>query len=156
MTQSAPQEQGGTQLQADKRFFDNGDGTVTDRQTGLMWKQTDAFQDLQKWTNWFDALAYVKDLNVKKFAGYDDWRMPMLKEAQAIYTADRFIRDMDRFEIYIDSAFSPGGGYTTWTNSTRPNGCAAIFYYRYGHENVNHKEDISRDTVRAVRNIAKP
>jgi len=122
-----------------------------------MWKQTDALQDTSKWTNWFESLGYIKDLNIKKICGYDDWRMPTLKEAQSLFDEDRetFTRDMDRFEIYIDPAFSPGGGYTTWTNTNKPNGCAMIFYYRYGHENSNYKEDISKDTVRAVRDIIK-
>ena len=139
------------------RFVDNGDGTVTDTETHLMWKQTDSMQDQNKWTNWYEALDYIKDLNTKTFAGHIDWRMPTLKEAESLYdpSQERHIRDMDRFEIFIDPAFSPGGGYTSWTTSERPHGGAVIFYYRYGHANVNNKEDISRDTVRAVRTLNK-
>lgn len=140
-----------------KRFIDNGNGTVTDMETGLMWMQTDAMQELNKWTNWFEALDYIRELNVKKFAGYQDWRMPTLKEAESLYskTQEIHIRDMDRFEIYIDPAFAPGGGHTTWTSSERPHSGAIIYYYRYGHANVNNKEDITRDTIRAVRDIKK-
>ena len=43
-----------------KRFCDNGDGTVTDDETKLMWKQTDAYQDTSKWTNWFMSEDYIK------------------------------------------------------------------------------------------------
>ena len=136
-----------------KRFCDNGDGTVTDSETQLMWKQTAAYQDTSKWTNWFMSGDYIKSLNIKKFAGYVNWRMPTLEEAEELFDEDTHIRDMDRFEICIDSAFSPGGGFTSWTSDERPHGTACIFYFRYGHANMNHKEDITKDTVRAVRNI---
>lgn len=141
--------------ESQKRFIDNGDGTVTDLETGLMWMQTDAMQELNKWTNWFEALDYIRELNLRKTAGYQDWRMPTMKEAESIYdpTQERHIRDMDRFEIFIDPAFAAGGGYTSWTSSERPHGGAIVFFYRYGHANVNNKEDLTRDTVRAVRTI---
>jgi hypothetical protein len=34
-----------------ERFIDNGDGTVTDREMGLMWKKNDTMIDLKKWVN---------------------------------------------------------------------------------------------------------
>ena len=141
-------------LTDEKRFCDNGDGTVTDKETNLMWNQTDAYQDTSKWSNWFMAEDYVRELNIKKFAGYINWRMPNIEEAETLFDEDIHIRDMDRFEIFIDPAFSPGGGFTTWTSDERPHGTACIFYFRYGHANSNHKEDITKDTIRAVRDIA--
>jgi len=146
--------EGDLTLTDEKRFCDNGDGTVTDKETKLMWNQTDAYQDTSKWSNWFMAEDYIKALNIKKFAGYIYWRMPNLEEAEALFDEDVQIRDMDRFEIFIDPAFSPGGGFTTWTSDERPHGTACIFYFRYGHANSNHKEDITKDTIRAVRDIA--
>ena len=136
-----------------KRFVDNGDGTITDTKTKLMWKQTDAYQDTSQWCNWFGADDYIKGLITSKFAGFVDWRLPTLEEAEELFDEDLHIRDMDRFEIFINPAFSPGGGFTTWTSDERSHGTAVIFYYRYGHANLNHKEDITKDTVRAVRGI---
>ena len=63
------------------------------------------------------------------------------------------LKDMDRMDIFISSAFSPGGGFTSWTSNEMPHATAAIYYYRYGHANSNHKEDITKDSVRAVRDI---
>jgi len=145
--------EGDLTLADEKRFCDNGDGTVTDKETSLMWNQKDAYQETSKWSNWFMAEDYVKALNNKKFAGYINWRMPTLEEAETLYDEDVHIRDMDRFEICIDTSFSPGGGFTTWTSDQRPHGTACIFYFRYGHANSNHKEDITKDTIRAVRDI---
>ena len=136
-----------------KRFFDNGDGTVTDLETKLIWKQTDSFQDTSKWNNWFRAQEYIQSLNIDKFAGYSDWRMPTLEEAESLHDENHSIKDMDRMDIFISSAFSPGGGFTCWTSNEMPHATAAIYYYRYGHANSNHKEDITKDSVRAVRDI---
>ena len=59
------------------QFMDNGDGTVSDLATGLMWTQ----QDSGKALNWEEALAYAEDLIL---AGHDDWRVPNAKELQYI------------------------------------------------------------------------
>ncbi len=136
-----------------KRFVDNGDGTVTDLETKLIWKQTDSFQDTSKWNNWFRAQEYIQSLNIEKFEGYSDWRMPTLEEAESLHDENHSIKDMDRMDIFISSAFSPGGGFTCWTSNEMPHATAAIYYYRYGHANSNHKEDITKDSVRAVRDI---
>ncbi|MCO6437881.1 MAG: DUF1566 domain-containing protein [Phycisphaerae bacterium] len=58
-------------------FVDNGNGTVTDRSTGLMWTQGDSGVGY----NWQAALGYAENLN---FAGYTDWRLPSVKELQGI------------------------------------------------------------------------
>ncbi|MDC7222980.1 MAG: DUF1566 domain-containing protein [Spirochaetales bacterium] len=64
-------------------FVDNGDGTITDNATGLMWTQDDNGEEIY----WQDALAYAEGLET---AGYDDWRLPNIKELQSIadYTAE--------------------------------------------------------------------
>jgi len=59
---------------------DNGDGTITDRATGLMWSRTDSGRGL----NWQDALAWVQKKNQEKYLGHDDWRLPSVKELQSI------------------------------------------------------------------------
>ena len=58
-------------------FEDNGDGTITDNATGLMWSQDDNGEAI----NWGDALAYAQAATI---AGYDDWRLPNIKELQSI------------------------------------------------------------------------
>ncbi|MBM4388091.1 MAG: DUF1566 domain-containing protein, partial [Deltaproteobacteria bacterium] len=59
-----------------QQFMDNGDGTVTDNGTGLMW-----LQEAQDGLIWSEALKYCEDL---KFAGYTDWRLPDIKEMASI------------------------------------------------------------------------
>jgi len=58
-------------------FVDNGDSTITDQATGLMWAQDDSGEGML----WEEALAYAEDSD---YAGYDDWRLPNIKELQSI------------------------------------------------------------------------
>jgi hypothetical protein len=58
-------------------FVVNGDATVTDRATGLMWMQSDSGTGY----TWEEALAYAESLSL---AGHDDWRLPNAKELQSI------------------------------------------------------------------------
>ncbi len=55
----------------------NGNGTITDQATGLMWQQTDSIETY----DWAGALNYCETLD---FGGYTDWRLPNAKELQSI------------------------------------------------------------------------
>ncbi len=58
-------------------FQDNADGTITDNATGLMWTQNDDGNGM----SWPDALNYAES---NEFAGYNDWRLPNVKELQSL------------------------------------------------------------------------
>ncbi len=66
-------------------FHDSGDGTITDHATGLTWAKTDSGQGM----NWQDALAWVQKKNAENFLGYNDWRLPSVKELQSIVDYSR-------------------------------------------------------------------
>jgi hypothetical protein len=59
------------------RFPDNGDGTVTDTCTGLMWQEADDGNT----RTWCNALDYCENLPL---AGFNNWRLPNLRELQSI------------------------------------------------------------------------
>ncbi|MDA3924209.1 MAG: DUF1566 domain-containing protein [Kiritimatiellae bacterium] len=63
---------------SENRFTDNGNGTVVDNLTGLMW-----FKDagVIPSTNWNDAVSFCSNIN---FAGYDDWRLPNMHEMESL------------------------------------------------------------------------
>jgi hypothetical protein len=66
------------------RFIDHDDGTVTDRETGLMWTR-DA--DLPAETLLFyEALSYIEEMNKGNLTnfGYTDWRLPTLEELRSL------------------------------------------------------------------------
>jgi len=71
---------------AGDRFTDNGDGTVTDYQLGVMWAKTDNQGDI----NWKQAELWVKytfPFTIK--AKYDDWRLPTLAELKSLSVPDK-------------------------------------------------------------------
>lgn len=61
-------------------FVDNGDQTIADLATGLMWTKGDSGAGM----NWQDALAWVQTKNAARYLGYNDWRLPNAKELQGI------------------------------------------------------------------------
>ncbi|MBU0490286.1 MAG: DUF1566 domain-containing protein [Chloroflexi bacterium] len=66
-------------------FVANGDGTVTDNATGLMWAQDDSGDGM----NWEEALAWVAQKNAENYLGYSDWRLPNAKEMQSLVDYSR-------------------------------------------------------------------
>ncbi len=64
------------------RFSDNGDGTVTDNATGLMWvKAPHALAGNGGIKLWDDAVDFCNGLI---FAGHSDWRLPNVRELQSL------------------------------------------------------------------------
>lgn len=61
-------------------FVDNGNLTVSDTATGLMWMKDDS----QVPMNWEQALAWAQAKNNAGYCGYNDWRLPNAKELQSI------------------------------------------------------------------------
>jgi hypothetical protein len=88
------------------RFTDNGNGTVTDNLTGLIWlKNADCYQ----LRTWAQALTVCHGLNSGECGLSDgsvegDWRLPNLFELESL-------RDM----AYYDPALSNTAGTDKWT-----------------------------------------
>lgn len=69
-------------------FTDNGDSTISDSATGLMWTKGDhgsvSGNGPRSGVTWEGALALVAEKNSEKYLGYSDWRLPNAKELQSI------------------------------------------------------------------------
>jgi len=87
-------------------FVDNGDGSITDRATGLMWEQAGSSSALF----YYQAKKYVSRLNEKRFLGYDDWRIPTLEELCSLLE-----RDLNEGEQHINPLLK-GKQAKYWSN----------------------------------------
>lgn len=104
-------------------FVDNGDGTITDRATGLTWQQADAGRAM----SWLDALTYAEGLTL---AGHDDWRLPNAKELQSIvdYTRAPDADDPARRSPAIDPLFRLSDPEAwCWTGTTHEENGYAVY-----------------------------
>jgi hypothetical protein len=96
-------------------LIDNGDGTILDNNTKLMWQQ----QDTNNRYNYNNAISYCNDLS---FAGYSDWRLPSKKELISIIDYGRFGPAIDKTKFlnaksstYWTSTVSTYSGSYAWT-----------------------------------------
>lgn len=117
-------------------FIDNGDGTITDNATGLMWQKAD--DGVAR--DWQASLAYAENLS---YAGYSDWRLPNTKELQSIVD---YTRSPDTTQSpAIDELFSttsindpngnPGQYPYFWTGTSHLDGVnpySAAVYIAFG------------------------
>jgi len=98
------------------RFTDNGDGTVTDNLTGLVWlKNADCFGT----RNWATALTDCNSLadgscGLTDGSSAGDWRLPHMKEVLSLIHLGSFIPPLPPGHPFTNVAI-----FTYWTGSTR-------------------------------------
>ena len=133
-------------------YTDNGNGTVTDNNTGLVWQKntadtnndgsiTDYDYPSGDRMTWQEAIDYCNDLS---FAGAGDWRLPERIELRSIVDYGRYnpAINTDYFSCQSSSYWSA----TTYADNTY---LAWNIYFNYGVDNFYNKT-VSR-YVRCVR-----
>lgn len=127
----------------------NGDGTVTDTVTGLMWQQADGGE-----MTFASARLYTDTLTL---AGHADWRLPDAQEAFSIM-------DLGTLNPALDlGAFAPTVAEYWWSSDRQANDTSRVWVTNAGGGIGNHPmaETISaggvkRFHVRAVRALQQP
>tara|TARA_B100000686_G_scaffold56627_1_gene60914 strand:- start:6637 stop:7254 length:618 start_codon:yes stop_codon:yes gene_type:complete len=148
-------EKTGIQIQA-PAFVDNLNDTVSDTRSNLMWTKIDSFHEYGYGITWYEAHDFCEELNERKFAGFDDWRLPGFDEAKTLFCFDRSNNDKDGAEVHIDPSFETGGGDNTWTYEEKPDyhQYAMKFSYITGNEKWENKDN-EYSHARAVREEVK-
>jgi hypothetical protein len=100
------------------RFVDNGDGTVLDSLTGLMWiTEPHAVSGNSDSLDWTNAISFCNGL---EFAGYDDWVLPNVRELETLVNCGKGSWG-DRTSEWLNSEELPFSGIYPqlyWTSTT--------------------------------------
>jgi hypothetical protein len=104
---------------ASSRFVDNGDGTVTDTKTRLMWAAKDNGSPI----HWEDAFSYCQNYGG---GGHTDWRMPTLAELESLYNFE----EKNKRGYHITQLIETSAA-SLWASETR-GFKAARFNFTYG------------------------
>ena len=128
---------------ADTRFIDNGDDTVTDTRTGLMWSKA-PIGNLEDGETFADAEKLCGELAL---GGHSDWRLPNVHELFGLVDHSRHGPAID-VHAFPDT---PSDWFWTSTPSAWAPSCAWCVDFNDGYVSGNLR---SLDAfVRAVRSV---
>jgi hypothetical protein len=121
-------------------FVNNGDGTVTDTNKGLMWQQSSPETGM----NWEQALSYCEGLTT---GGHNDWRLPTVKELQSIVDYGRYDPAINTDYFLNIRSFD----YLYWSSTTYADDTLNTWLLNFISGYVINYDKLSSHYVRAVR-----
>lgn len=137
------------------RFEDNGDGTVTDKESKLMWLRCSIGQ---QWNgascagqpsrhDWLSAQAAASELNRSGKQFFNDWRLPSLREMATI-TERQCRNPRANLGVFPNTPAVPH-----WTSTPRPGTDAgkSAFTLSFGDEGIEYRSFDQQHAVRLVR-----
>lgn len=157
-------------LKTDLIYTDHGDGTVTDKETGLMWQQcplgthvtgtvgtvtgacTSDGPDTALFT-WSEAMAAAQVANAAALSGYSDWRVPSVAELGTLldihcgYLDDLFY---NKYRFPLTLYATARGSASFWT-STPNRYRERAWYVDFGRGAEYAWKKVSGMAVRLVR-----
>jgi hypothetical protein len=117
-----------------------------DEATGLMWEvKNHKTKDLvmsQKESN-----GYVDNLNILEYSGFNDWRLPTLKEMKTLLTSER------QWFFFTNKPLSKNTNYGYWTATKYDENFYMTINFRSGKDIKSEKNNV--DYVRCVRGTLK-
>ncbi len=115
-----------------------GADTFTDKTTGLTWQDNSASKTVQK--TWSGAKEYCENLTL---GGYDDWRLPSIRELQSIVNM--------RYVPAIKSGFKNAASSDYWSSSEIVPGTSGAWGVNFGNGIRNYISKSKKNYVRCVR-----
>ena len=129
----------------DPRFLDNGDGTITDRLTGLVWLQDGDRFSAQYWNGCIDNSNNLQDDGTTLTDGSQirDWRLPNVNELATLLNAGEssgatWLNDQCPFQNVVPTDY--------WTSTTNMNDTSQAWLVNLdtGRFSVNGKGGVTR------------
>jgi len=126
---------------------DNGNGTVTDRNTGLVWQKNEPVAGVMTWGA---ALSYCNGLELGERT---DWRLPNVKELESVTCVDCYGPAVSYNLATTDYYFPDVYSERYWSSTTTANDSGYAWYvgFNYGHVNGSDGEKGSSYYVRCAR-----
>ncbi len=103
--------------------YEDQDEVVFDHATGLMWQKSGSDTDIP----YEKIQEYIKTLNQKRFAGYDDWRLPTLPELMSLIEPGKQLHD-----LYVNPIFDEKQWCWSAKLSEGETGAAWLIYFSLG------------------------
>ena len=135
---------------AEERFTDNGDGTVTDHQLGVMWAKYDNQGDIdwrgaERWCRWGPPQIIGK---------YDNWRMPTNEELKSLFVRDKKYKGYESacgqmVKVVPDIQLSCGWVWTSEVKSIT----ARVFNFQRGYHYMELKRHWKAYRALPVRDL---
>lgn len=160
VTSSAVQSQQSCQPESiaastpDSQLIDNGNGTITDSMTGLMWKQcsegqsgNDCATGSAEGFTWQLALQRVQEINISGFAGYTDWRVPNIKELSSL------VDHQCSYPSINLARFPNTPAMWYWSASATAGLPGNVWYVYFGNGYINWSNNQGGYQLRLVRSI---
>lgn len=118
------------------RFTDNGDGTLTDNLTGLIWLKNANCYDRVTWAAALSNAASLADgvCGLSDSSQFGDWRLPNVLELESLVHFDYHAQFADPNIFSSNALWLNSQGFTTaqssgyWSSTTAPNHADSAYY----------------------------
>lgn len=138
-----------------ERFEDHQDGTVTDRESKLMWMRCSGGQVLSDGgcsgiasnLDWVSAQAFAVQLNRAGTLFFNDWRIPQIRELAALAERQCSNPRID-LSVFPNTA---SGLYWTATSRRSPHAEGHAFALSFGADGVQYVDKGQPNHLRLVR-----
>jgi hypothetical protein len=132
-------------------YTDNGNGTVTDNITGLVWQKCSMGQNNDSicsgtatTATWVHAISYCEALSL---GGHTDWRLPNVSALESLV-------DFSRFNPSINTSFFPGTvGNWYWSSSSYVGNTSTAWFVNFSNGYVDYNVKTNGVFVRCVRGL---
>lgn len=141
-------------------YTDNGDGTVTDNNTGLTWEKkgdNNTIHDKDTTYTWANLNTHTTTLNSASFAGHSDWRIPNRHELASLVHLGVNSPAVDAafnsscVANCVNTSCSCTGLGPYWTSTTLHSGTTQAWFVQSVDGTIQFDPKTIASRVRAVR-----